>query len=519
MADAQAWWSGGAEGPSRPLAERARTRAAQDKELQDILSGIAGQKSAIQNRNLFFGLSPTSETGAATTSAPTTSAPTTSAPTTSISQVNMPQAKVGAAELNQASNGLLGLVKDPGVRMALGAIYLDNPTKAVTQLFEHVAKEASTPDEIKTLRFALATLPPELHGAATIAKLIPKGIDVQEVFTPTGETKKSTGFDIAGQYVRPGVGGAQTTTPRVAQTAPAATTTAPAATTTAPAATTTAPAATSRTGLTERQTEALGGVLSPGTKESAEVLKETAMVPIKARQKGLEKAYVSAAEEGDQISQNYLDAPSNKNDAMTLKELAKRTAPNLGMFQKPGPASAFMNTLDSGALKLGPLGTIGIPLDKAAARLVPGTDETALQNRERIESLLASQELAVARMNKGQGSWTELERDIIRGITGTVKNSAQFLIRRAELLEAKADFDEKLGQAAKDWLRANRGKTYYDFKQDSDEYEKIIRDYRTTLRNKFANEFLAGQNAPAGISKDTQGIMNLYPAPKKEGSK
>lgn len=44
MADAQAWWSGGVEGPSRPLAERARTRAAQEKDLEEMARGIATTK-------------------------------------------------------------------------------------------------------------------------------------------------------------------------------------------------------------------------------------------------------------------------------------------------------------------------------------------------------------------------------------------------------------------------------------------------------------------------------------------
>jgi hypothetical protein len=179
-----------------------------------------------------------------------------------------------------------------------------------------------------------------------------------------------------------------------------------------------------------------------------------------------------------------------------------------------------MTVIDSGLLKLGPLGTISAPLEEVAARLVPGSGPETIKARERIVGLLANQELAVARMNKGQGSWTELERNIIRGITGTVKNSKEFLIRRAELLEAKADFDEKLGQAAKDWLRQNRGKSYYDFKQDSDEYENIVKEYRKTLRDRFANEFIKGQNMPGvAVSKDTQNILNSYPSSKKEGTK
>jgi len=44
FADASAWWSGGVEGPSRPLAERARTRAAQEKDLEELARGIATTK-------------------------------------------------------------------------------------------------------------------------------------------------------------------------------------------------------------------------------------------------------------------------------------------------------------------------------------------------------------------------------------------------------------------------------------------------------------------------------------------
>ena len=44
LKDAQAWWSGGAEGPTRSLAQRAQTRAAQEKELEDLARNIATTK-------------------------------------------------------------------------------------------------------------------------------------------------------------------------------------------------------------------------------------------------------------------------------------------------------------------------------------------------------------------------------------------------------------------------------------------------------------------------------------------
>jgi len=49
LADASAWWSGGAAGPTAGLAQRAVVRNAQDKQLQDLQASIAGQQNAIQN--------------------------------------------------------------------------------------------------------------------------------------------------------------------------------------------------------------------------------------------------------------------------------------------------------------------------------------------------------------------------------------------------------------------------------------------------------------------------------------
>ena len=517
LADASAWWSGGAAGPTEGLAKRAAVRAMQTKELQDLQAGIAGQQNALQNRDAFFG------------SGNLSGLPAGKAPTQPTSQVNVPQARAGAQELNQRTGGLLGLIRDPALQTALGYEYLSDPTKATSGVVSFLAKQAEDPVAIKEIRFAIQNgfIDPKVIPAAILTKIFPPGVDVKEVLTPSGEKTKATGFQIAGGYT--GAGAPTTQAPVVAPTTPGAAPSTPAA---APSAPTTAPSANvtrapiqattqvaGRGGLNPQQTEVLGGLVTPGTEQAGDVIKAAAMAPIQARQKGLEKEYTLAADEGILVNQNYLDAGSNKTDAMTLKELANKAAPSLGVFQKAGPAAAAMTVIDSGLLKLGPLGTISAPLEEVAARLVPGAGPETIKARERIVGLLANQELAVARMNKGQGSWTELERNIIRGITGTVKNSKEFLVRRAELLEAKADFDEKLGQAAKDWLRANRGKSYYDFKQDSDEYENIVKEYRKTLRDRFANEFIKGQNMPSGVSKDTQNILNAYPSGKKEGTK
>jgi hypothetical protein len=64
---------------------------------------------------------------------------------------------------------------------------------------------------------------------------------------------------------------------------------------------------------------------------------------------------------------------------MTIRELANKAAPSLGVFQKAGPAAAVMTVIDSGLLQLGPLGRITAPLSDVAARLVPGSSTETIR--------------------------------------------------------------------------------------------------------------------------------------------
>jgi len=306
-------------------------------------------------------------------------------------------------------------------------------------------------------------------------------------------------------------------------TAPSAPMTAPSAPMTAPPMTAPsapiakAPVVAGRGGLNQGQIDALGGVVTPGTEQAGNVLEAKAKSDIEAvgkgRQAGFEKKYKEAEVEGIQTLSNWHDAETMATNADKIKALSANN-PTIGVFVKAGPGVAAANALNTG-LHLGPLGTIGLPLEEAAARLVPGSTDQALRNREQLASLLHDQEMAFARMNKGQGSWSDFERRIMSGIVGSVSNSAQFLQRRADLIKARAEFDQKLGDALLNYRQTNKNALYADF-QDTKEYQNTIKEYKRNLRSQFDKEFRNGKDVAGPVSDETKTILDKYPSSSKK---
>jgi hypothetical protein len=541
LADAQAWWSGGAAGPVAGLSERAKVRAKQQEELQAINAGIAGQQNALELRDMLMGKRvPTT----APTTAGAPSAATAGAPTAGGQQASPAQAKAGAQVVSERTGGLLGLLP-PQMQMAIGASALVDMKGAINQTVNFISKQMEDPQALKELRFLI-------QSGAVNANDIPAAIRVKilgsgaftgtEVGTATGETKKTTPFAIAGAGTTPIQGAPMQGAPMQGAPAPAPrppvptppqggtpTTTTPTGgnlpqikpvQAPQPAVTPTpmTPTAPTSTGpVTSKQSDVLGGYVTPGTTQAGDVLKAAALGDIEAGTKGkaagLEKKYKDAEAEGTQVLTNWQEAETLATNASRMKELAERNKETLGIFKKPGPGVAIAQELDKG-LKLGPLGTIGIPLEEVAVRLIPGSSGQAIRDREQLESLLNDQQIAMARMNKGQGQWSDFERRIMSGIVGSVSNSAEFLIRRGELLERRAEFDQKLGDAFRAYRSTHKNALYADF-QDTNQYADAVKEYKQSLRSQFDKEFRKGKDVAAPLSGNTQSILNRYPETKK----
>ena len=310
-----------------------------------------------------------------------------------------------------------------------------------------------------------------------------------------------------------------TVAPSTPTVAPSTPTVAPNTPTVAPSTpTVTSTPTVGRGNVNQAQADVLGGIVTPGTKEAGNVLEKKAISDIetsnRGRGAGLEKKYKDAETEGAQVLTNWHDSELMSTNADKIKALATDN-PTIGVFVKAGPGVAAADALNTG-LQLGPLGTIGLPLEAVAARLMPGATDQALRNREQLVSLLHDQEMAFARMNKGQGSWSDFERKIMSGIVGSVSNSAQFLQRRADLIKARAEFDQKLGDAWLNYRQTHKDALYADFQEKDNRYESIIKEYKRNLRSQFDKEFTNGKEIAAPVSDKTKSILDRYPPSGKK---
>jgi hypothetical protein len=203
LKDASAWTSGGMHGPTEALALRQATKEKQARDLFDMQTQIASQKSAIANRNAFYGAggtgtgSPAGVAGAGGGTSP------------------------GVAQGNTASGGLLNLVEDPALRAQIGATYLQDPTRAMGQLNAYLAKRAEAPDVKKKVEYAISLGYPrdQALNMALVEILGPNAFKPFDVRGAGGTTQssvaQSAGISLSGG---PGVPGAPAGAPAGAPT-------------------------------------------------------------------------------------------------------------------------------------------------------------------------------------------------------------------------------------------------------------------------------------------------------------
>jgi hypothetical protein len=210
MRDAQAWWSGGAAGPSEALARRAAEKEAQAATTFGMRRDLAQYKMAQQNaQNLQRAISGQPGTATTTTQTPQ-----------SVAGVAPQAGGAGAptTPAQQPNGGLLDLIKDPGLKQSIAIQATQDPNKALTSIQTYLAKNAEDPQMIKDLNamIRMGLIDPKLVPAAVLTKFVGSGAFVPHDVRGVGGTSQSTPFGSA-QALSP-QGGA----PAAAPSAPAA---------------------------------------------------------------------------------------------------------------------------------------------------------------------------------------------------------------------------------------------------------------------------------------------------------
>ena len=196
----------------------------------------------------------------------------------------------------------------------------------------------------------------------------------------------------------------------------------------------------------------------------------------------------------------------------------KEVADMLGKLQKSGLAPFVLKRLESG-VNAGNFGAIGLKnLEEDLAKV--GASDTAIAKFMTIARHLKQAELEYAREYlKGQGSVSDNERELIRAAVGSIKDPAKLLIKQAEILKERAEFDRDMAalrrQHRKSAKESGGYSSYTDF-IDSDDVQNLITQHNAKLAGilsvdpskvKNNNPLKAPgaggeEKAPAGASSD-----------------
>lgn len=493
LKDAAAWGAGGAEGPTQALAVRDRQRAEEAKQLFDMRTQMAALQSAEQQnkvmQNVMFGTP---------TSAPTTVGQTAPGAKPIISPVAVNQA-------NQQSGGLLNLVEDPGLRQQIAAQFFmpDGAPKAMAQLNTYLSKRAEDPALAKEVRYMIQSglIDPKVLPAAVLTKFVGSGAFVPSDVRGIGGTTQTTPLQSAGA-ISPTIPGTPAvkpvvTTPGAAVTPSAVTPSAAAPS--APSATTpTTPAAPTSVRpqvAAPIQPQTGAGGFAPGSKEELAIRERGIGTELEETAKDIAKDRAATVEAGSNAGER-LASVQYINNLVTTNPRA------FGVLQKPGVLTAVLGAAEAGA-NIGNLGAVGIAdISSAVRKAMPGATQADIDAAQKATREFALMQLNAAKIYlKGQGAVSDAERQLIRELAGSVKNSPGAIRDFLKWNEIRADFDKKNGAAYKEFNKKNPNVSFEKYKETA-EYERLKTEYENNI-----NQFVKSSTAP-------KPDLNAHPALK-----
>lgn len=213
--------------------------------------------------------------------------------------------------------------------------------------------------------------------------------------------------------------------------------------------------------------------------------------------KGLEKAGLETSKD---INDKWLSAGPRMDTYDRVTNLAQNNKSMLGILVKPGVMPSAGQVLKDG-LKIGQHGQIAMPvIEQVAAQMSKDATTQKLANREELKGYLHQIELDASKLIKGQGSVSDAERRILSGIAGSVSDPASLILKKVALLKAHAEYDQRMGDAYRSFMSTNKGSTPQDF-INSNAYGDVVKSHIDGLRKNFNKEFSVGKDIkPEGDS-------------------
>jgi len=236
------------------------------------------------------------------------------------------------------------------------------------------------------------------------------------------------------------------------------------------AATTTAPATT---------TPARRSV--PVTQEEREAQKREDEIRAAGQMQEAKERATSNVKTEEKILSDALIAPDLIRNSETLIQLA--TSPNtkrtFGILQQAGFLGA-LGQLGEDTLRVGPGINIGIPSIETAIRTATRSP-AEIRAAEIAATAATSLELNFRKLfYQGTGSVSNAENETVRRLGGSIKDTPEGLVAKAEMIKARSEFDQKVANIFRD--AQSRGVSVRDFRKDNKQYDKALQEYETELQ-------------------------------------
>jgi len=207
--------------------------------------------------------------------------------------------------------------------------------------------------------------------------------------------------------------------------------------------------------------------------------------------------------------------------AQSNLQLVKDNPDAVGVLAAPGIGQAIIGVLDKARITSGTSGASAdintSSLEDAIRKVGPskmaGETQAAYDARRQrnidaalqISRNLAEMELYFAKSYlKGQGSVSNMERNITKALGGNISDSKNALMAKNELLIKTAEFDEKIRDAYKAWQKKNPSEGAEMFK--GSEEEKAIRNAYNDEVKSLNAKYFAARKGTSEASKDVQDL-------------
>lgn len=109
-----------------------------------------------------------------------------------------------------------------------------------------------------------------------------------------------------------------------------------------------------------------------------------------------------------------------------------------------------------------------------------GLDPAQISDKQVALSIIAQQQFAFSSLAKGQGAISDFERQLFNAMGADIKDRPETLIRKMDMLSARAEFDREISRMARAAQKQNIG---YDDMKDSAQYSQAYDRYVNKLMN------------------------------------